>query len=49
MEEKKELNNEELEKQELHEEALNQASGGGIVLRPSGSNQLKQSGGGNLL
>lgn len=51
MEEKKVLNNEELEnkEQKLNEDALNKVSGGGIVLRPSGDKQPIHPDDGNLL
>ena len=51
MEDKKIINNEELEnkEQKLNEDALNKVSGGGIALRPSGDKQPIQPDNGNLL
>ena len=51
MEDKKVLNDEapENREQKLREEELNQVSGGGIAIRPSGNKQPKQPGDGNLL
>lgn len=51
MEEKRALAFEESEnkEQKLQEEKLNQVSGGGIAIRPSGNNQPRQSDDGNLL
>lgn len=51
MNDKKEKNNESAEnkEQKLIEEELNQVSGGGIVLRPSGNNRPKKPTDGNLL
>lgn len=51
MEEKKVLNNEELEnkEQKLNEDALNKVSSGGIVIRPSGDKQPTQPADDNLL
>ena len=51
MEEKKVLNNEELEnkEQKLREDELNKVSGGGIVIRPTGDKQPIQPDDGNLL